>query len=348
MKKAMIFLLVMLFVIFMGCEVKQTFKNQDGKILIGYISESMTVQRWIRDRDIFVAKAEALGAQVIVQNAYEDSERQKEIGIEMIKQGVDVLVIVPWDKDTLSDLVRYAHANNVKIISYDRLIRDANVDLYISFDNFQVGYLMAKSAVTDRPSGNYVIMYGPPTDYNCFMIKEGCMNALEPYIAHGSINIVGETWIDRWRDEAAYEYINGLLSNGVHIDVIISGDDQLAQGAISALSENRLAGDVYVTGQDAELAACQRIVEGTQHMTIYKPLSILAEGAAEIAVLMAAGGDSGATVTIFDGTHDVDYIIYSVIPVDKDRMVEVIIEDGFYTVEQVYQNVPHCQWPNVY
>lgn len=344
MKKVVVFLLAFVIVL-AGCASKQTYINDDGKIVIGFISESMTVQRWIRDREIFVGRAEDLGAEVIVQNAYEDIERQKEIGIEMVKKGVDVIVIVPWDKDSLTDLVRYAQANNVKVIAYDRLIRDANVDLYISFDNYQVGYMMAQAAVNNKPSGNYVVLNGPQTDNNCYMIKDGIYDVLGPYIERGSINVVGETWIEAWRDEASYEYVSSLLSNGTQIDAIIAADDRLSEGAINALSENRLAGSVYVTGQDAELAACQRIVEGTQHMTVYKPIRVLSEGAADIAIRMAEGKETGATETIFDGTYDVPYIIYAIRLVNKQNMVEEIINDGFYEKERVYQNVPKSKWP---
>lgn len=345
MKKVVVFLLAFVFLMLAGCTSKQTYINDDGKIIIGFISESMTVQRWIRDREIFVARAEDLGAEVIVQNAYEDSERQKEIGIDLVKKGVDVLVIVPWDKDSLTDLVRYAQANNVKVISYDRLIRDANVDLYISFDNYQVGYLMAQAAVGNKPTGNYVILNGPHTDNNCYIINEAIYDVLDPYIEQGDINIVGENWIEAWRDEASYDYVSSLLSNGIQIDAIIAADDRLAEGAVNALSENRLAGSVYVTGQDAELAACQRIVEGTQHMTVYKPIRVLAEGAAEIAVRMAEGKELGDVETIFDGTYDVPYIFYLIRPVNKQNMVEEIINDGFYEKERVYQNVPKSEWP---
>lgn len=345
MKRVVLFLLVLLFVLPTGCQQKPANVKDDGKILIGYISESMTIQRWALDRELFVNKAEELGAQVIVQNAYEDAKRQEEIGREMIRQGVDVLVIVPWDKDSLTDLVRHAQANNVKVISYDRLIRNANVDLYMSFDNYNVGALMAKFSVLNHPTGNYVIINGPDTDYNCVMIRDGIMDILDPYIKREAITLVGETSIKAWRDEGAYKYVNALLSEGIEIDVIIAADDQLAEGAVNALSENRIAGHVYVTGQDAELAACQRIVEGTQHMTVYKPISVLAEGAAEIAVLMAKGEQLDTDEVIFDGTYYVPTIVYQVKPVNKDNMIDTIINDGFYEIESVYKNIHMSLWP---
>jgi len=347
MKRTILFLLALLFVLLTGCQSTQVFKNDDGMIKIGLITDTMTVERWARDRDIFVSKAEELGAEeVIVQNGYEDSELQKQIGVEMIEQGVDVLTVVAYDKDTLSDLVKYAKSQNVKFIAYDRLIKNADVDLYISFDNYAVGRLMAQKAVENVPEGNYMILNGPETDNNVFMINDACREVLEPYIDDGRINVVGETFIDAWRDEVAYDYVSKKISEGVHIDAIIAGDDRLAEGAINALSENRLAGDVYVTGQDAEMAACQRIVEGTQGMTVYKPIDILAEGAAEIAVKMAQGESLEDAPTIYDGTFNVPCIVYEPIPVTKENMADEIIKDGFYTIEQVYQNIPKRMWPN--
>lgn len=328
-----------------GCQTTTTYKNDDGEIIIGFMTDTMTVERWARDRDIFVQKAEELGATVIVQNGYEDSERQKQIGMEMVDQGVDVLAVVAYDKDSLGELVKYAQSNNVKFIAYDRLIMNANVDLYISFNNYSVGRIMAQKAVQNVPEGNYLILNGPETDNNVFMINSGCEDVLKPYVEDGRITIIGETFIDAWRDEVAYDYVSQKIDEGVHIDAIIAGDDRLAEGAVNALSENRLAGSVYVTGQDAELGACQRIVEGTQHMTVYKPISILAEGAAEIAVRMAKGESLEDVGTISDGTYNVPYIVYEPTPVTDENMADVIIKDGFYTLEQIYQNVPKSLWP---
>ena len=345
MKKIGVLLLAVLFIILSGCKMDQTFKNDDGKILIGFITESMTVERWQRDRDVFVAKAEALGAQVIVKNAYEDSERQIELCKEMIDQGVDVLVIVPYDKDSLKELVKYAHSNNVKVIAYDRMINDADVDLYISFDNYKVGELMGEAAFAAVPEGNYLLLNGSPHDNNSFMLNNGYVDVIQPSVDNGSIKIIGEMWVEDWRDELAYNYVSEIINSGVSIDVIIAADDRLAEGAVNALSENRLAGTVFVTGQDAELAACQRIVQGTQNMTVYKPIRVLAEGAADIAVKMASGDPINTYGTISDGSNDIDYIVYDPIKVTKENINETVIDDGFYTVEQVYANIPKDQWP---
>jgi D-xylose transport system substrate-binding protein len=343
--KKLNFVLVAILLLMCGCNLNQTFKNQDNVLKIGFIYESMTVERWLRDQDIFVAKAETLGAQVIVKDAYESSERQDEIGRGMIDQGVDVLVIVPYDKNSLRDLISYAHSQNVKVISYDRMIKNANVDFYISFDNNQVGYLMGKSATDKVPKGNYLILNGSKTDNNSFQLNAGYYSLLQPLIDKGDIKVVGETWVEDWRAEGAYDFVSKTLNSGQKIDAVIAADDQLAEGAVTALSENKLAGKVFVTGQDAELSACQRIVEGTQNMTVYKPISVLAEGAAELAVKMASGVDVGLSSEMSDGTYNVHCQIYAPILVTKDNIGQTVIKDGFFTEEQIYANVPQNERP---
>jgi D-xylose transport system substrate-binding protein len=342
MKKLILALAVIL--LLTSCNSNNEYLNDDDIVKIGFIPETMTVERWQRDRDIFVAKVKELGAEVIVKNAYEDSEIQKQIGIEMIDQGVDVLVIVVYDKNSLSDLVSYAHSKNVKVIAYDRLIKNANVDLYITFDNFRVGELIGESIIEQVPNGNYLILNGSETDNNAFMFRDGYMSMVQPKIDNGDIKVVGETWVTAWRDEISYVFVSGILAQEIHIDGIVASNDRVAEGAINALSENRIAGDIIVTGQDAELAACQRIVEGMQYMTVYKPIQTLAEGAAEIAVKMALGEEIPVEQTIFDGTYNVNYIKYEPIGVTKENINETVIEDGFYTYEQVYLNLPKEEW----
>lgn len=340
MSKKLCILLVVITLAFTGCGKNQTFINDDDIIKIGFVPETMTVERWQRDRDVFVSKAKQLGAEVVVMNAYEDSALQEDICKELIAQGVDVLVIIPYDKDSLQKVVEYAHDNNVKVIAYDRIIRNANVDLYITFNNYKVGELIGSEVSSSVPSGNYIILNGAETDYNAFMLNEGCMSVLQPKIDSGSIKVVAETWVTDWRDEIAYQYVSDILSQGIKVDAIVAANDRVAEGAITALSENRLAGEVYVTGQDAELGACKRIVIGTQNMTIFKSIKLLAEGAANVAVKMANGENINTNETINDGTYDINYIAYDPVVVNKDNIIDIIVEDGFFTEAQIFENLP--------
>lgn len=317
-------------------------EKDDDKIRIGFIAETFTVERWEVDRDIFIAKARELGAEVIVQNAYENSERQIEIIRDMVSQGVDALVIIAYEKDALADAVEFARNNGVIVIAYDRLILNANVDLYITFDNVQVGKLMGEEAVKVIPEGRYLILNGAETDNNAFYFRDGYMGVLT---RNPLIEIIDETWITDWRDEEAYQYVWNYLESGGTMDAIIAANDRVADGAVRALSEFRLAGLIPVTGQDAELSACRRIVEGTQLMTVYKPIRILAEGAAQAAVDLVNGRELKGFDFINDGENEVKYIEYTPLAVTKDNINETIISDGVYTIDQVYRNIPEDQRP---
>jgi len=246
----------------------------------------------------------------------------------------------------MGSIVREAHANNVPVLAYDRMLMDSKVDYYLSFDNVRVGELQAEFLVDKQPTGNYFLLGGSPTDNNAKLFRQGQMNILQPYIDQGKINIVGDQWAKDWLPQEALGIVeNALTANNNDIDVIVASNDSTAGGAIQALEEQGLAGEVLVSGQDADLAACQRIVEGTQTMTIYKPIQDLASRGAEIAVNMAQGKEIDTNGAINNGEYDVPSVLLTPIQVHKGNMVDTVIEDGFHEMEEVYKNVPKSEWP---
>jgi len=317
-------------------EVKKT-ETTDEKIQIGMSFDSFVIERWQRDRDVFVSRAKELGATVNVQNANGDIEKQKEQIEYFIKKGVDVIVIVCIDSDSLKQTVDKAKNAGIKIIAYDRLITEADVDLYITFDNEMVGTLMGETLVANTENVSNVLMLGgSPLDNNVSMVERGFINVCE---ANG-IQIVDQMHCDGWRAESAAEYVYEHPENVSEAQAIMCGNDNLAGMVITALSEKRLAGDKYVVGQDADLEACQRIVEGTQLMTVYKPVEKLAKTAAECAILLAKKErieDQNLTY-INDGKYEVPYIGLMPIAVTKDNLDEVIIASGFHLKDDVYLN----------
>ena len=328
-----------------GC-TKADAPAKNDSIKIGYISETFVIARWQRDRDAFTTRAKALGAEVLVYNTYEDSEEQIQVIDQLIQENVDVIVITPYDKDALTAVIKKAKDKGIKVIAYDRLIMNADIDLYISFDNYAVGQLMAEKLLEVVPTGRYAIINGSPYDNNSNMLRDGYMDVLDAEVDAGRIEIVGpEFWADDWRSELAYEYTSNLLAAGEQIDAIIGANDLLAEGAITALSENMLAGKVMVCGQDTELAACQRIVEGTQYVSIYKPIPVLAEGAAEAAVMLAKGETVQTNDMISNDMRMVPYLKYQPIAVTKENMMDTVIDDGFHMMEEVYRNIPEENWP---
>ena len=327
-----------------GCG--QTPPPQDENPLrIGFLIDSVVVERWHRDRDIFSAKAKELGAEVVVQICNEDNATQQQQIRDMAAQGVDVLVVIPYDKDGLSDVIKAVRKRGIPVISYDRLIRNAGVDLYISFDNVQVGELMGGELVRKAPKGQYAIINGSPLDNNSYLFNQGYHDALSDALQRGDITIVSETWADAWRPEIAYNTIHDLLAKSGTIDAVIAANDGLADAAIRALAENRMAGMIPVVGHDADLSACQRIAEGTQLLTVYKPIKELAQSAAVAAVQLARGEMPVASDVISDGSGNIPYIKFEPVLVTKNNLVQTVIRDGFHTYEDVYRNVPEEERP---
>ncbi len=314
-------------------------KEDESNILIGLSLDSLVIERWETDRDLIVSKCKELGASVIVQNANKDTEEQISQIEYLIDKNVDVLIIVPHDSDSLTSVIRKAKNKGIKVISYDRLIRNSDVDLYISFDNKKVGKMMTDALVAKEPNGNYIVINGAEEDYNTHMVRDGIYETLNPYIESGDITVLSEVWAEGWREEDAYTVVAEALRHGNEIDGIIAGNDRLAEAAIQALSERRLAQKVSVVGQDAELAACQRIVEDLQLMTIYKPINILAQEVAEIAVSMAKGEDFFSNSEIYDGKYYIPFQMEEPISVYKENMIDIIVDGNFHSADQIYMNI---------
>lgn len=310
---------------------------KENKIQIGLSFDSYVIERWTRDREVFVSTAQDLGAEVNVQNANGEIEKQISQIEYLIDKDMDVIVIVAVDSEDISDVVRKAKEAGIKVVAYDRLIRNANVNLYISFDNEQVGRLMGQALVDRVPkSGNIVTIFGPTSDHNVLMMEQGFQDAMKGH----DFNIVYSWNAKGWVAEEAYEAMNKAFAITKDIDGVLCGNDNLATQAVLALAENRMAGEVVVTGQDADLAACQRIVEGTQTMTVYKPVDKLAKAAAEYAVKLAKGETIGVSETIDDGKNAVPFVKLEPIAVTKENIRKEIIDGGFQKEEDVYLNVP--------
>ena len=319
----------------------------DGDSLkIGLSVSDLTLERWQHDRDIFVNKAEELGAEVIVQSANGNSADQLSQIQNMLTQNIDVLVIIAVDSDALSPVVEEAKKQGVKVLAYDRLINNAEIDAYVSFDNVRVGELQAEYLVNEVPEGKYFLLGGDPADNNAHMFREGQMNILQPHIDSGAIEVVGDQWADGWSAENAMNIIeNALTANNNDIDAVVATNDSTAGGAIQALDAQNLAGEVVISGQDADLAAVQRIAEGLQTMTVYKPIHLIANRSAEIAVQLGEGKEVEGDSTINNGLVDVPFIMLNPVMVDKDNILDTVIADGFHSFDDVYRNVPEDERP---
>ncbi len=302
---------------------------------IGFSIDDLRVERWARDRDFFVAAADKLGAKVFVQSADASEQRQISQIENLISRGVDVIVIVPFNATVLSNTIKEAKKAGIKVVSYDRLILNADVDAYISFDNEKVGEMQAEGVLKAAPKGNYYLLGGSPTDNNAKMLREGQMKVLKPSIDKGDIKIVGQQWVKDWSATEALSIVeNALTANNNKIDAIVASNDGTAGGAIQALASQKMAGKVPVSGQDADLAAVKRVIAGTQSMTVYKPLKLIASEAAKLSVQLARNEKPEYNAQYDNGVKKVDTVLLKPTTLTSAN-VNILVSDGFYTQAQI-------------
>ena len=312
-------------------------QNED-KIKIGFSMDTLIEERWLRDRELFKEAVEGLGAEIEIFASNGDDALQISQAETLISHGIDLLVVVPHNAESTAMIVKKAHSAGIKVLSYDRLVKNSEIDLYVSFDNEKVGELQAKAITKLVPSGKYVYIGGAETDFNAHLFKKGVFNVLQPLIKKGDITIVFDQWTEDWLPTNAYENMRvALKANNNEIDAVIAANDATAGGVIRALKEQGLDGTIPVTGQDADLAAAQRIIEGTQLMTVYKPIKTLTEKAAELAVKLAKREDIGVERIVNNGKSEVPSVLLSPIAVNRHNIDRTIIADGFHSRQEVYK-----------
>jgi D-xylose transport system substrate-binding protein len=302
---------------------------------IGFSIDDLRLERWARDRDYFVAAAEQQGAKVYVQSADASEQRQIAQIENLISRGVDVLVIVPYNATVLNNAVREAKKAKIKVVSYDRLILNADIDAYISFDNKMVGELQAQGVLAVKPKGNFYLLGGAPTDNNAKMLREGQLKVLQPLIDKGDVKIVGKQWVKDWSPSEALAIIeNALTANANKLDAVVASNDATAGGAIQALASQKLDGKVAVSGQDADLAGVKRVIAGTQTMTVYKPLKLIASEAAKLSIQLVRNEKPAFNAEYQNGFKAVNTLLLKPTLLTKAN-IDMVVNDGFYTKAQI-------------
>lgn len=303
-----------------------------SKTIALLLPESATTRYESFDRPLFEAKVKDLcdDCEVKYYNADQNQDKQADQVDDAISQSVDVIVLDPVNGEAAAAKVADAQAEDIPVIAYDRFIDGA--DYYMSFDNNKVGQLQAQSLVDAvGGSGNILMLNGAPDDPNAAQFKEGAHSVLD----ESDLNIVAEYDNPDWSPENAQDFTTDQLSktDPSEIDGVYAANDGQAGGVIAALTGAGVSPDALppVTGQDAELAAIQRIVAGEQYMTVYKPIKVEAEKAAETAVTLA-NGDEVTDTTEF---QDVPSFIFTPVVVTQDNVDETVVKDEFYSVEDI-------------
>lgn len=324
--------MLFLLIVFTSCT------NISG-IKIGFLIPAGEGYRWIFDQGYVEKAAKDAGVEILTLSANNDENLQLKQAKELLDKGVDVLIVVAANSTTAAAIVREAHDYNVPVIAYDRIIKNCDLDYFVTFEGEKIGTLMTDHALSLKPSGNYVLLYGEASDMNATIIKEAQEKALEPYIKNGQIKILYKTFINDWSRENAQQTMKKALAFIEEpIDAIITSYDGLALGTLSILEEEYLYhGGMVITGQDAELEAVKAVVDGRMTMTVYKSIKTISKAAVNLAIDLASGKKtSGINSTINNGRRDVPSLLLSPQPVTKDNIRSTLIEDGFYTEEQIY------------
>lgn len=304
----------------------------DGSVIALLLPESKTTRYEAFDRPLFEAKVADLCDDCTVDyyNADQNEKKQNEQVSSAIGKDADVIVLDPVNGEAASAMVQTAHQSEIPVIAYDRFIEGA--DYYMSFDNETVGEMQAEALIKAMGGkGDILMLNGAPTDPNAAQFKAGAHSVLDS----SDVTILAEYDNPDWSPENAQQWTSDQLAKykPEEIDGVYAANDGQAGGVISALTGAGVKPDALppVTGQDAQLAAIQRIVAGQQSMTIYKPIKIEAETAAETAVDIAKGED----VTAPDEYQGIASFIFDPIVVTQDNVMDTVVADGFYSVEDI-------------
>ena len=323
-------------------------KGPTDPIFIGFSMDTLKEERWQKDKILVEQRAKELGVQVSIQVANGDDNLQIKQAENLLTQGVDVLIVAPHNGDVAASIVEAAKKQGVPVISYDRLIKNSDVDLYVSHQVVKIGEMQAKYLLdhVNKKPANFVIVGGSPTDNNAILLHEGQMKVLKPAIDRGDVKLVTDQYAKEWQASAALNIVENALTQAHNqVDAIVCSNDGTARGAVQALEGQNLAGKVLVSGQDADLASLQYIVLGKQTMTIYKPIQPLAFAAVESAVKFARGEKVDSTDTIDNGFKKVPAILLEPIAVDKDNLVSTLVKDGYHTLAEICANLPPDKCP---
>lgn len=318
--------------------VSHLFAKGEKAIKIGVSLPTQRDERWVRDAEKMKEVAKKEGVELLMQISDNDASKQMSQCENLIAKGIDILILAPHDAVSAAAIVENAHGAKLKVITYDRLVLNTDVDLYISFDNTQVGRQMGEYLTKAVPKGSYVVLAGSPTDNNAKLYRQGAMEFIKPLADKGDIKIVMDQWIQDWQPTVAMNLVqNALTANNNKIDAVLAPNDNTAGGVIQALTQVGLAGKVPVTGQDAELTAAERIVQGTQAMTVYKDTRELASTAINAAIKMVKGGTPETTDKVNNNKMDVPSILLHAVVVDKNNIDKVLIDSGYLKREDVYK-----------
>lgn len=345
---------VLISVLFTGCQKKAATQ-------VGIVLPTKDEPRWIQDQTRFMESLQNAGFSAKVLFSQGDSAKEKANVEALIAEGIKVLIICPHDGTAAAAAADLANKAGVKVISYDRLIRDtASVDYYVTFDSFQVGaawgdYLIAQ--VPQGTKGNNLYLYaGAASDNNAFIFFEGAWSRLQPKIADGTFvvrnsdkavalmnkasltrdemaQIIGQVttnWNFNDAKSKAEANLTAVGKDSKGTVYICAPNDGTARAIADAFAADKAVTKYYITGQDAEIASIQYIIDGKQSMTVLKDVRTLVQDAINAAIAYMKGSNPPVTTTYNNGKKDVPAKPTAIVVVTKDNVKKEIIDSGYW------------------
>ena len=307
-------------------------------VKIGFILSTMQEERYQRDKKVFEETVEKLGGKVVFASCNNSEQTQAAEVDNLLAQGVQALVIQPVNGDTATAFVKQAKQDGVPVIDYDRLIKNAPIDAYITEDSFKVGQLQAEAAVKHtHGKGNYVVLMGQAGHSVAEARTAGVMSVLKK---HPMVQVVMKQYHPGWSPHLAMQTTeNALTKHKNNIQAIIANNSGMAHGAIQALEEQKLIGKVFVAGADSDLAAIRDVVSGKQNFEVFISIQDMARKAAEVAMALAQAKPYAFDSKTSNGYGEINTVNAPVFPVDRPSVEARIIKTGFHTRESVFGRV---------
>ncbi|RCW53339.1 MULTISPECIES: sugar ABC transporter substrate-binding protein [Halanaerobium] len=326
-------------------------KEDDGLIKVGFLLKTMQEERYIKDRDAFIEKAEELGAdEVIFDSANNDENIQLSKFENMLTQGADVIVLQPVNTGTASNMVKMAHESGVAVVNYDSLIMNSNVDVFLTQNSWAVGELQGKAMVEwfkenrGEVKGNVVLLRGQPGDSNANAFSQGVLDTVAKY---DGLNLVVDQSHEGWSPDLAMATTeNALTKYDNNIDAVVANNSGLASGAVRALEAQGMADSdqVFVAGSDADLLNIRYIAQGKQTVEIFKKIKPLAYRSAEVAVSLAKNPDKPIDEIVKidryvdNGKIEVPTVITEIVVVNKDNIMDTVVADGYHEATEIFKD----------
>jgi D-xylose transport system substrate-binding protein len=312
--------------------------SMQNKRTVGLLLPDLKIEFYKKNEKYFRERAKELGLEVAVLDAGGNEDVQFKQALELINNGVKVIIICSVNANLSAAIVREAHNKDVKIIAYDRLIRNSDLDYYISHDNIKVGEVMTDYAIKIKPKGNYMLLFGDRTDQNALFVRQGMENILNPLVKNGSIKIVYKSYVEGWdANEAYFEVDRFLHFSKDSLNVVLAASDDISLGVVKLFNETGKAGQIIITGQNANLLSVKSIIKGEQAMTVFKPLKSFAYAAADLANQLLNSKVPVLKDSIFNGKINVPSILVTVEALDKNN-IDKLITEGFYSKDEIFGN----------